>query len=102
MRPVPTGPPARHRRSASLTNWAEEDRIRCPELTGKDDTMNDARTIDAHTNQLAPRLITPEALVEIEHRVLWLATSMIHHANRVRPNPTGLKVGGHQASCASM
>src|ERR1700739_2095203 len=27
---------------------------------------------------------------------------MIHHANRVRPNPSGLKVGGHQASCASM
>ncbi|MDF3309630.1 pyruvate dehydrogenase [Rhodococcus sp. T2V] len=45
---------------------------------------------------------TPEALMEIERRVLWLATSMIHHANRVRPNPTGLKVGGHQASCASI
>src|SRR6476660_7354102 len=27
---------------------------------------------------------------------------MIHHANRVRPNPTGLKVGGHQASSASL
>lgn len=27
---------------------------------------------------------------------------MIHHANRVRPNPSGLKVGGHQASCASL
>ena len=25
-----------------------------------------------------------------------------HHANRVRPNPSGLKVGGHQASSASM
>ncbi|MFC9363255.1 pyruvate dehydrogenase, partial [Rhodococcus sp. NPDC057014] len=43
-----------------------------------------------------------ETLREIEERVLWLATSMIHHANRVRPNPSGLKVGGHQASCASM
>ncbi|WP_020106536.1 transketolase C-terminal domain-containing protein [Nocardia sp. 348MFTsu5.1] len=41
-------------------------------------------------------------LADIEQRVLWLATSMIHHANRVRPNATGLKVGGHQASCASM
>ena len=38
----------------------------------------------------------------IASRVLWLSTAMIHHANRVRPNPTGLKVGGHQASCASM
>ncbi|WP_232718492.1 transketolase-like TK C-terminal-containing protein [Gordonia metallireducens] len=45
---------------------------------------------------------TPEALRTIEQRVLWLSTSMIHHANRVRPNPSGLKVGGHQASCASM
>jgi pyruvate dehydrogenase E1 component len=41
-------------------------------------------------------------LAEIERRVLWLSTAMIHHANRVRPNPSGLKVGGHQASCASM
>jgi pyruvate dehydrogenase E1 component len=43
-----------------------------------------------------------EALAEIERRTLWLSTSMIHHANRVRPNTSGLKVGGHQASCASM
>src|SRR5690606_28794027 len=35
------------------------------------------------------------ALEAIRQRVLWLSTSMIHHANRVRPNPTGLKVGGH-------
>ncbi|WP_423494690.1 pyruvate dehydrogenase [Microbacterium esteraromaticum] len=41
-------------------------------------------------------------LAAIEQRVLWLATSMIHHANRVRPNPSGLKVGGHQASSASI
>lgn len=41
-------------------------------------------------------------LEEIERRVLWLSTAIIHHANRVRPNPSGLKVGGHQASSASM
>ena len=41
-------------------------------------------------------------LGEVERRVLWLSTAMIHHANRVRPNPSGLKVGGHQASSASM
>ncbi len=28
--------------------------------------------------------------------------AIVHHANRVRPNRTGLKVGGHQASSASM
>ncbi|GAA3042147.1 pyruvate dehydrogenase [Pseudonocardia yunnanensis] len=43
-----------------------------------------------------------EVLREIEQRVLWLATAIVHHANRVRPNPSGLKVGGHQASSASM
>nr|WP_280314721.1 hypothetical protein [Nocardia wallacei] len=40
----------------------------------------------------------------IERRVLWLwlSVAMIDHANRVRANPSGLKVGGHQASSASM
>ena len=38
----------------------------------------------------------------IERRVLWLSTAIIDHANRVRANPSGLKVGGHQASSASM
>ncbi|MDO5736136.1 MAG: transketolase C-terminal domain-containing protein [Propionibacteriaceae bacterium] len=42
------------------------------------------------------------AMEEIQQRVLWLATNMIEHANHVRPNPDGVKVGGHQASCASM
>ncbi|WP_103381384.1 transketolase-like TK C-terminal-containing protein [Pseudonocardia dioxanivorans] len=41
-------------------------------------------------------------LTDVEKRVLWLSTAIIDHANRVRPNPTGLKVGGHQASSASM
>src|SRR6476660_1349664 len=42
------------------------------------------------------------AMREIEERVLWLATAIVDHANRVRPNPGGMKVGGHQASSASM
>ncbi len=41
-------------------------------------------------------------LAEIERRVLWLATAIVDHANRVRANSSGLKVGGHQASCASI
>ena len=44
--------------------------------------------------------VVPDHLQEIAEKVLWLSTSIIHHANRVRPNPSGLKVGGHQASCA--
>jgi pyruvate dehydrogenase E1 component len=43
-----------------------------------------------------------DTLREIEQRVLWLSTAIVHHANRIRPNPSGLKVGGHQASSASM
>jgi len=46
----------------------------------------------------AKRLSTLES---IQRRVLWLATWMVHHANNVRPNPEGTKVGGHQASSAS-
>ncbi|WP_372907273.1 transketolase-like TK C-terminal-containing protein [Saccharopolyspora indica] len=49
-----------------------------------------------------PHRTDHDALREVADRVLWLSTAMIHHANRVRPNPTGLKVGGHQASSASM
>ncbi|HTX07834.1 MAG TPA: pyruvate dehydrogenase [Solirubrobacteraceae bacterium] len=37
----------------------------------------------------------------VQRRVLWLATSIIHHANKVRSTPSGVKVGGHQASSAS-
>ncbi|MCC6804734.1 MAG: pyruvate dehydrogenase, partial [Anaerolineae bacterium] len=43
-----------------------------------------------------------DTLHHIEQRVLWLATRMIHEANLVRPNPDGSKVGGHQASSASV
>jgi pyruvate dehydrogenase E1 component len=41
-------------------------------------------------------------LGELERKVLWLATWMIHHANHIRDNVDGLKVGGHQASSASL
>ena len=43
-----------------------------------------------------------ETLRSIERRVLWLATAIVHYANRVRENRSGVKVGGHQASSASM
>ena len=41
-------------------------------------------------------------LEQIQDRVLWLAMNLVHHANNVRSNPDGLKVGGHQASSASV
>src|SRR5262249_6169715 len=76
-----------------------EDPVTISELTHKDAPMDDTHAVTA----TAPAEGTATtALDEIEQRVLWLSTSIIHHANRVRPNPSGLKVGGHQASCASM
>ena len=50
-------------------------------------------------------MLTPDyvnTLEQIQQRVLWLATRLVHEANHVRPNPDGVKVGGHQASSASM
>src|SRR6478735_1079646 len=41
-------------------------------------------------------------LKQLERKLLWLSSWMIHHANHIRPNRDGLKVGGHQASCASV
>jgi len=41
-------------------------------------------------------------LESIEQRLLWLSTQIIHHANSIRPNPDKTKVGGHQASSASV
>jgi pyruvate dehydrogenase E1 component len=41
-------------------------------------------------------------LRRLEQKILWLAAWTIHHANHVRPSRDGLKVGGHQASCASV
>ena len=41
-------------------------------------------------------------LKTIEQRLLWLSHWMIHHANHIRPKVDGIKVGGHQASSASM
>jgi len=38
----------------------------------------------------------------LEKKVLWLASWTIHNANHLRDNADGLKVGGHQASSASL
>jgi pyruvate dehydrogenase E1 component len=48
-----------------------------------------------------PESDTLNILKNIEQKLLWLSTAMIHHANNVRPNPDKTKVGGHQASAAS-
>ena len=45
----------------------------------------------------------PLALLEaLDRKVHWLSAWTIHHANHLRESRDGLKVGGHQASSASM
>lgn len=49
--------------------------------------------------------MTDQRIANIEaltRKALWLSNWMIHHANHIRPNVDGVKVGGHQASSASM
>jgi pyruvate dehydrogenase E1 component len=43
-----------------------------------------------------------DTLRELEKKILWLASWTIHNANHLRDHSDGLKVGGHQASSASL
>jgi pyruvate dehydrogenase E1 component len=43
-----------------------------------------------------------KVLSEVERKILWLSCWIIHNANHLRPKTDKLKVGGHQASCASV
>src|SRR4029079_16024198 len=52
-------------------------------------------TIPARDTEIA-------VLDAVQRRVLWLPANIVHPANRVRRTPSGVKVGGHQASSASM
>ncbi len=58
----------------------------------------------ADAQRAPPPARRPDAstLDAVARRILWLAVRMIHEANHVRPSPDGLKVGGHQASSASV
>jgi len=63
--------------------------------------MDDHTTLRTRTAETVPeeRLALLQTL---EKKVLWLSTWMIHNANHIRPSRDGLKVGGHQASSASV
>jgi pyruvate dehydrogenase E1 component len=52
----------------------------------------------------SPSSVRPDiaALDAIETRLRWLSAWTIHNANHIRESRDGLKVGGHQASCASI
>jgi len=51
---------------------------------------------------LKPVATDIDALKILDERLRWLSAWTIHHANHIRESTDGLKVGGHQASCASM
>src|SRR4051794_27499675 len=51
---------------------------------------------------LKPATTDIESLKILDERLRWLSAWTIHHANHIREHADGLKVGGHQASCASM
>ncbi|MEO7239993.1 MAG: transketolase [Sphingomicrobium sp.] len=51
---------------------------------------------------LKPATTDLDSLRMLDDRLRWLSAWTIHHANHLRPSPDGIKVGGHQASCASM
>ena len=41
-------------------------------------------------------------LLDIQDKVLWISMKMIDYANNHRENLDGIKIGGHQASSASV
>src|SRR4051812_43362146 len=62
-----------------------------------------------HKTSRSSAMATPSAssdrldiLNALTRKALWLSSWTIHHANHIRPNTDGLKVGGHQASSASL
>ncbi|HEX6839981.1 MAG TPA: 1-deoxy-D-xylulose-5-phosphate synthase N-terminal domain-containing protein [Stellaceae bacterium] len=64
-----------------------------------------SRAAPSITTAVEPPLAEPDRLTllkALERKVLWLSSWMIHNANHLRPSQDGLKVGGHQASSASV
>lgn len=58
--------------------------------------------VDSHHSTGVDPVRDVAVLRQIADRVRWIATSIVDAANRGRANESGIKVGGHQASSASM
>ncbi len=67
-------------------------------MEGEVRQMQDEERVET---QGTPPVSRIRILRELERKVLWLSTWMIHSANHLREKVDGLKVGGHQASSAS-
>src|SRR5271167_3773162 len=65
-------------------------------MSGQGLSQVEARGLAAAAND------TLDVIAELDRKVHWLSAWTIHHANHIRDNRDGLKVGGHQASSASM
>ena len=61
-----------------------------------------ADAVPLRRSRRTPQADTLRTLRELERKVLWLSSWTIHHANHLRASRDGLKVGGHQASSASV
>jgi pyruvate dehydrogenase E1 component len=59
-------------------------------------------TVADHTNAVSIDKSLIATLETIDARLRWLSSWTIHNANHLRDSRDGLKVGGHQASCASI
>ena len=63
--------------------------------------MAAGRNTATRTGQ-TPAALDITKLEMLERKILWLSSWIIHNANHIRENVDGLKVGGHQASSASL
>ena len=61
-----------------------------------------AQLVTSHASGAAAADERLAVLQAIEKKLLWLSSWTIHNANHLRPSRDKLKVGGHQASCASV
>src|SRR6478609_5311201 len=72
------------------------------EIFSESRCVNIAALFTAGSAAMATESARLELLSALARKVLWLSSWTIHHANHIRPNTDGLKVGGHQASSASL
>src|SRR3984885_14209764 len=72
------------------------------EIFSESRSANIRRNHDARSTAMPIEPARLEMLSALARKVLWLSSWTIHHANHIRPNADGLKVGGHQASSASL
>src|SRR6476646_1343470 len=72
------------------------------EIFSESRCVNIAALFIAGSTAMATEAARLELLSALARKVLWLSSWTIHHANHIRQNADGLKVGGHQASSASL